>query len=436
MLSRVLQRSSGTVRRPFSSLVPATEEFHAAIKTNPKKASPAVIEQSKLATGVRVITRDHSASTVTMKFVVTGGSSSETVSEQGFSHFLSSTGFVGTAHRSGLRLIRDLENVGAVVEASADREKITFSASCLADKVEETFGAVAEALSSPVGANKFYQIGESREVAKVDIAAHQADSSAQLDELLHEAAYGENSPMGAPVHANDVTKLDVHEVMAYRARNFTAGNLIVSATGVSHDTIKSLTECHFNGMPTGASKAGDTKYHGGDMKVRVDLGGTSRVGLAFPVPAGAAAQPFKVLYSKLAAKAGEMKGVTPFMKVYSHGGIFGVHTSGDAAVGTENLKAIVAELKAIAGGVEVTEGEKNQITLNNLLQLENGDAANVLVNAVMTGVPAEVAADVRGVSGADVASAAKAALAATPSYAVYGATAGTPSFSTVAAMMK
>ena len=37
--------------RSFSSLVPATEEFAATVKTSPKKAAPAVIEQSKLGNG-------------------------------------------------------------------------------------------------------------------------------------------------------------------------------------------------------------------------------------------------------------------------------------------------------------------------------------------------------------------------------------------------
>ena len=82
--------------------------------------------------------------------------------------------------------------------------------------------------------------------------------------------------------------------MAHRAKTFTSGNLIISASGVSHDIIKSLTECHFSGLATGSTKAADSTYQGGDMKVRCDLGGMTNIGLAFPVPAGAAAQPYKV----------------------------------------------------------------------------------------------------------------------------------------------
>jgi len=65
----------------------------------------------------------------------------------------------------------------------------------------------------------------------------------------------------------------------------------------------------------------------------------------------------------------------------------------------------------------VTDGAKNQITLNNFVQLEGGNSCGALLAAAMSGVPVEVAGDVRDVSASDVSSAAKATLKATPSYA-------------------
>ena len=53
-----------------------------------------------------------------------------------------------------------------------------------------------------------------------------------------------------------------------------------------------------------------------------------------------------------------------------------------------------------------------------MIQLEGGQTNPALLGAAMSGVPAEIAADVRGVSAADVAQAAQATLQATPAYAV------------------
>jgi hypothetical protein len=60
----------------------------------------------------------------TIKFTIASGSRAESLSEKGAAHLLAVSAFAGTGKRSGLRLIRDLENLGATVRASADREKV------------------------------------------------------------------------------------------------------------------------------------------------------------------------------------------------------------------------------------------------------------------------------------------------------------------------
>ena len=43
----------------------------------------------------------------------------------GAAHMLSITAFGGTARVSGLRLIRDMEDMGATFSSSSDREKVS-----------------------------------------------------------------------------------------------------------------------------------------------------------------------------------------------------------------------------------------------------------------------------------------------------------------------
>jgi len=67
-----------------------------------------------------------SQQSVSLRFSVSGGSSSESAAQKGAAHVLAVSGFTnGTVKRSGLRLIRDLENVGAVISSSVDREKVS-----------------------------------------------------------------------------------------------------------------------------------------------------------------------------------------------------------------------------------------------------------------------------------------------------------------------
>ena len=53
-----------------------------------------------------------------------GGSSAEELSQKGAAHLLSTAVLAGTNKRSGLRLTRDLENLGARISSKADREKV------------------------------------------------------------------------------------------------------------------------------------------------------------------------------------------------------------------------------------------------------------------------------------------------------------------------
>ena len=59
-----------------------------------------------------------------MNFAILAGSRFESADEKGAAHMLAVSAFGGTAKRSGLRIVRDLENLGATFRASADREKV------------------------------------------------------------------------------------------------------------------------------------------------------------------------------------------------------------------------------------------------------------------------------------------------------------------------
>jgi hypothetical protein len=169
------------------------------------------------------------------------------------------------------------------------------------------------------------------------------------------------------------------------------------------------------------------------MKVRVDLGGETHMGLGFPATNAAACQ---LLVAKLDAKLGAYGFKKGAVSTFQANGMFGVYASGDAAAATAALSAAATELKAIAANADITDGDKAKATLANFLRLEGGNASAALLDATLAGVVPQEAADLRKLSSADVSAAAKAALGAVPAFAVYGATAGTPSFATISKMMK
>ena len=415
-------------------MLSAAEAFSMDISVSPKPAAPASVKSMKLASGIRIIARDNGSGTANLKFAVMCGSSAESLSEQGSSKLLSVAAFGGSTERSGLRMCRDLENAGATFSASSDREKIVYSVSCLADKVDEVVAVVAEAITKPIGENKFYTLEETaKDTEKIIMNARSSDPQAQVEDLLLEAAYGENTAMGKPEYAPNLKHLVAGEVMDFRNAHFKTGNLVISGSGVSHDTLKSLVECYFHGMPEGKPTTTAAAYSGGDMKVRTDLDGETYMAIGFPAPASAAAT---LLTAKLEDKIADLGMKKGKLSAFSRNGMVGFTAHGDPAAASKAIEAAVGALKAVGANAGVSDGDKASITLSNFLALEGEDSAGALLEAAIAGVDPSTHADVRKVSSADVSACAKAALAGVPAFAVYGATAGTPSFSTVTKMCK
>jgi predicted Zn-dependent peptidase len=57
---------------------------------------------------------------------VLGGSSAESDEQKGAAHFLAAAAYSGNHKNSGLRVVRYLESLGAVVKSIADREKVYY----------------------------------------------------------------------------------------------------------------------------------------------------------------------------------------------------------------------------------------------------------------------------------------------------------------------
>jgi predicted Zn-dependent peptidase len=126
----------------------ASQEFAHKEVAGKVAAAAAVRKQATLENGVKVVANEKDSSIVNLKFAVLGGSSTETAAQKGAAHFLSVAAFAGNKHESGLKLVRFLESHGVNFSATADREKIVYDVSMMADKVEPALATVFNAIAS------------------------------------------------------------------------------------------------------------------------------------------------------------------------------------------------------------------------------------------------------------------------------------------------
>ena len=164
--------------------------------------------------------------------------------------------------------------------------------------------------------------------------------------MVFEAAYGEGTPLGGSVYSHNLEKLSAADVLAYRSRNFTAGNLVIAADGVALSVLEQAA-IRFAGAATNVS----SPYTGGCVRRRADFGGDVHVALAFPTQSGAQSGAFRVLHSILTSqlrqktKGSELGCVSTAME----GGLECVFLSASSTTSAETLlSVVVGELKAIA----------------------------------------------------------------------------------------
>jgi predicted Zn-dependent peptidase len=247
---------------------------------------------------------------------------------------------------------------------------------------------------------------------------------------MHEAAFGENSPLGQSFFANSLDSLEASDVLSYRAANYTTGNIVATASGIPHATFKAMMECNLHDLPVQPSSVPASPYMGGDIKVRTSTSGLSHLGLGFPIPVGEEqvyCVLFGILSSNLADKApkGSLK---PFFNNYSTGGIMGFYASGSAMEAAGILETVVAEVKDCQRVTSI-DGMRAKSRLNMALSLNESSS---ITCALLHGH----SSDFSKVTVAAVSAAASAILKANPSYVVSGTTSGTPSIASINKLMK
>ena len=84
-----------------------------------------------------------------IKFSLNAGSSKESISEKGAAHLLSFCGFEGTQKKSGLRLLREMENHAFVVSSKFDRQTSQFAVKAVPEFASEAISYLGEAVFSP-----------------------------------------------------------------------------------------------------------------------------------------------------------------------------------------------------------------------------------------------------------------------------------------------
>lgn len=419
------------------SILNALEEFPGvpSLQSDGVRSSgSASVQESVLKNGIRVVSYDRTgnAGISSLKISIASGSQSETIRQKGAAHLSTVNTFNGTSSVSGLRLARNLENLGAKVNAYSNRDEIVYEIKALPDKIDQAFDLLVGTIKKPL--KPTFVVKEAKSRVEHIYANFASDPKAQLAELLHEASFGELTPLGGSVYAESLDKLDELQVLQFATENLDTEKIVVAASGVSHDKVKQLVEAAFNNfVHIPSPKVAPSPFTGGEVRIRKDLDGASYVALGLPA-SPASYQANKALVQLL------QKLLPQYEVVYNHhvlGGLIGFYYSGDA-VGSQRFVAdSVAAVKALSQSA--AGASFDAVKTKNLLEHKlsfDGDATRALLNATV--LKAGDAKSLESLTAQDVSAAAARAYAggAHPGYVVLGKTFGTHVYSAVVNLFK
>jgi len=425
-------------------------------------------EFSKLENGLKVASIDKQGLTASIGLYVSAGSRFETAANFGVSHMVSMMAYSSTAHLSQLRTVKTLEQLGcnATATCTAGREEIVYKVDVMREFVPLVIPMMIGNVLFPrllpwevKAAHK--KVGEAR-------AAMMADPDAMVSELLHKAAYCNNT-LGLSTLASErsMPYFSPDTIRSFMLDHFAPERMTIVGVNIDHAELSKWTMRSFadyNAITMKKREEPKAVYTGGDLRMdgstphchvalgfessawgqkelapvtllQTILGSGSAMGTA--IGAGATSR----LSTEVVKQNAAVESCAAFSTSYSDSGLFGVYGVAAPEKAGEMCTAI---LKTLKGSTTVSKDElaKAKAMLKGKLARQADDAPTIMADMGQQlvsghyGSAADFAAIIDSVTEADVSAAAKKILSSKPTIAAFGDTHTVPHYGAIEAALK
>ena len=189
------------------------------------------VTSTTLDNGLKVIVlEDHSAELVALEVWVKAGNVYETKSNNGVAHFIEHLLFKGTARRSEGQADREIESLGASLDASTTRDAIRID-TVLASKY---FDVALDVMTDVTMRAKLDQqsVDRERPIILDEISRRDADPFQTLAGLVAKASF-QSHPYGWPLEGStaNVTAMTAEQIRAFYDTYFVPNNMAVIVVG-------------------------------------------------------------------------------------------------------------------------------------------------------------------------------------------------------------
>lgn len=390
---------------------------------------------------ITVAAVDTNSPVTQISIVFKAGSRNETYDTQGMSHLLRIAAGLTTSRSTTFGITRNIQQIGANLTASADRETIAYTVQVLRDKVSQALPFLEDVATRQVF--KPWEISDSYPRLRYEIST--VPEECRIIELLHKAAYRSGLGFSLYCPKRQIGEISTETLQHYVSTWFSGSRCAVVGTGISAPELSSFaSQLH---VSSNDCKTEASKYYGGDARkernspvatvaLAYEASGLEKgnEALAFAILKNAAgtgpcvkwgsgASP---LMKELTAAAGsEPVAASAFNASYSDSGLFGciLQTTPEAAeqvtkAANKWLRSANISDADIARGKAALKASILNATECGETQLENLSQQVILRGKVVS--PLDLVAEVDKVSAADVKNAAKKVSSGRPTVAAIG----------------
>ncbi|MEO0413514.1 MAG: pitrilysin family protein [Verrucomicrobiota bacterium] len=207
----------------------------------------------RLSNGVRIATvsMPHMSS-VSIGFWTEIGSRFERDDEHGICHLVEHLLFKGTPERDSLEISRQVERLGASIDGFTVEDHTCYHVRGPGDQFLPLLDVLADMYQNPVFDPQ--EIESEKRVIKEEIAMVQDQPSQLLEDLVSEAAWGENHPLGRSITGSEETlsHLTRDKIYDFHSRAYSGCHTVIAVAGkIDHDEVIAAIEQRIGQLPAG-----------------------------------------------------------------------------------------------------------------------------------------------------------------------------------------
>ncbi|PIA42899.1 hypothetical protein AQUCO_02000386v1 [Aquilegia coerulea] len=348
----------------------------------PDYVEPGKTKITTLPNGVKIASESSMNPAASIGLFVDSGSVYETPISSGASQLLERMAFKTTTNRSHLRIVREVEAIGGKVTASASREQMGYTYDALRTYVPEMVELLIDCVRNPAFLD--WELIEELRRVKGGLSEVNKDPQGLLLEAIHSTGY--TGALANPLRASEsaIKGFNSKILDEFIAENYTAGRMVLAASGVEHDELLSIAKPLLSDLPTvPRSVEPKSQYVGGEFRCQADSP-TAHVALAFEAPGGwykekdamtstvlqiimgggssfSSGGPRKGMQSRLYARVfnefPEIQSFSSFNSIYNKTGLFGILAATDSKFVSKAIDLAARELLDVATPGKVSQKE-------------------------------------------------------------------------------